>query len=112
MEVHNIGEKLDKLLDHLSYAEEERKKAKVVKAAQDKVDKENATANMKQLSDALLLIPLSLKASADHLKVAADQAEAAIRIFSLPVPPSSTGSSSSAAGPPASAGPPPSPFSS
>merc|ERR1740139_834346 len=81
---------------------EERAKAKEGK---EKADKENAEANMKKLSEALLKIPLQLKASADHLKesgkelaVAADKAEIAI-LLALPVlppPPQSAGSSSSA----------------
>jgi hypothetical protein len=100
-------------------ADEERaktKKAKEVRKAKERKAKEDTDKeNMKQLSHALLQLPLRLNASADHLeksskelKLAADIAEAAIKI-ALPVLPSSAGppssaGSSSAAGPSSSAG--------
>jgi type II secretory ATPase GspE/PulE/Tfp pilus assembly ATPase PilB-like protein len=100
-------------------ADEERaktKKAKEVRKAKERKAKEDTDKeNMKQLSNALLQLPLRLNASADHLeksskelKLAADIAEAAIKI-ALPVLPSSAGppssaGSSSAAGPSSSAG--------
>ena len=102
-------EKADEERAKTKKAKEERK-AKERKAKED-TDKEN----MKQLSNALLQLPLRLNASADHLeksskelKLAADIAEAAIKI-ALPVLPSSAGppssaGSSSAAGPSSSAG--------
>jgi type II secretory ATPase GspE/PulE/Tfp pilus assembly ATPase PilB-like protein len=102
-------EKADEERAKTKKAKEERK-AKERKAKED-TDKEN----MKQLSHALLQLPLRLNASADHLeksskelKLAADIAEAAIKI-ALPVLPSSAGppssaGSSSAAGPSSSAG--------
>ena len=102
-------EKADEERAKTKKAKEERK-AKERKAKED-TDKEN----MKQLSNALLQLPLRLNASAAHLelsskelKLAADIAEAAIKI-ALPVLPSSAGppssaGSSSAAGPSSSAG--------
>ena len=100
-------------------ADEERaktKKAKEVRKAKERKAKEDTDKeNMKQLSNLLLQFPLRLNASADHLeksskelKLAADIAEAPIKI-ALPVLPSSAGppssaGSSSAAGPSSSAG--------
>ena len=112
-------EKREKADEKREKADEERaktKKAKEVRKAKERKAKEDTDKeNMKQLSNALLQLPLRLNASADHLeksskelKLAADIAEAAIKI-ALPVLPSSAGppssaGSSSAAGPSSSAG--------
>ena len=112
-------EKREKADEKREKADEERaktKKAKEERKAKERKAKEDTDKeNMKQLSNALLQLPLRLNASADHLeksskelKLAADIAEAAIKI-ALPVLPSSAGppssaGSSSAAGPSSSAG--------